>query len=334
MPPFDAILQSEIDVEDPVTQGLCQKIKDNFDAHESAIGTIVGGNLPNPWFEVDDGGTPPMPLNWDVSTLSGGTVVLDGDTAFKGSHALKFTHPGGADNGGGTANSDLAPICPEAPAALFVGFSATNASVRVTFSVDYYDKDKVFIDGSTEILYNKVSVVPMPKTVVAVPLTPPATARYVSATCVMGDTDTDPGSATTIVLGLCDLVTGPVVRLYTPGAVTLIGNDSARVVNSTTPAEGRVGVVKRFGVVTLSWTITGSANNRFYYSRAYINGSPAAAQYSFFDAGTQDYSEDLVVRPGDRVSVYVWDTYGTASALSILNFRIKTADILTEKMLV
>jgi len=104
---FSAILNSEIEVGDPITQSLMQKIKDNDDFLNSTIGTLGTFDVLNGSFEIDaDSDT--VPDSWTKALHPGGSGAIAA-VSQHGTNAFKFVVPSGASNGGGTLTSDYIP---------------------------------------------------------------------------------------------------------------------------------------------------------------------------------------------------------------------------------
>jgi hypothetical protein len=106
---FDNITTAELAVGKPITNELLEKFKNRDDFLNAQVGTLAGISISNPSFEVDSDGDG-QPDNWTITFFTGGTGVIDTATAVHGAVSYKFTHPGGAGNGGGFMDSDFFPV--------------------------------------------------------------------------------------------------------------------------------------------------------------------------------------------------------------------------------
>jgi hypothetical protein len=105
---YDALTAAEIAVGKPVTNELMTKIKDDLDYLYSGLASVVGPGteILNGSLEIDadaDG----VPDLWALHEYPAGTGEFDTATPMHGERAFKFTHPGGAGNGGGYLRSDF-----------------------------------------------------------------------------------------------------------------------------------------------------------------------------------------------------------------------------------
>ena len=75
---FFSIPDAWIQVGQAITQRLWQRAKDNFDAIVGQVGTLIGSDILNGFFEIviDIAASPLRPLNWTVIEYLGGTVEL------------------------------------------------------------------------------------------------------------------------------------------------------------------------------------------------------------------------------------------------------------------
>lgn len=185
---WNPLTLAELTTGKPWTQALSRKIKECL---EYLYGGVAGGatrsGVPNGSFEIDSDadGTPDM---WTVSLYPGGSFLLDTALPNHGGKIAKFTHPGGAGNGGGYIVSEYIEVSPTW--VYFFGWTywCSAAGPKVIAHVLFYDKDKVYI--STADLVNSTT-----NPVVAArgyqTFSPPATARYVKFELIAGYTDTD-----------------------------------------------------------------------------------------------------------------------------------------------
>lgn len=186
---YDAVLDGEIQVGDPASQELFGKIKGNLDFLFGQIGSAI--QIPNGDFETDsdaDG----QPDNWTIATHPGGTVQLVTEGAnvpLEGANSLEFIHPGGASNGGGTAESDFIPVFGGQVLNISFILKSTAAGTKVNVTAKYWDKDEVTI-SSDSVVYTSTSN-PTSAKLFTVPDTAPSTAKFVTIELEGGATDTD-----------------------------------------------------------------------------------------------------------------------------------------------
>jgi len=106
---FDNITTAELAVGKPITNELMEKFKNRDDFLNAQVGTLGVLTISNPSFEVDSDGDG-HPDNWTENFFTGGTGALDTTLSIRGAQSYKFTHPGGAGNGGGNIVSDFFPV--------------------------------------------------------------------------------------------------------------------------------------------------------------------------------------------------------------------------------
>ncbi len=173
--------------DDPITTTYLQNIKDNEDALNGAIGTQSAADIPNGSFEIDsdaDG----KPDNWTIGFFTGGSQSLETTAPAHGAKALKFTHPGGASNGGGDAYSDYFPLTALKQFSVSGILKASNAGIHVKVWLYYFDKDKL-ATGSPVSLYDNQTTNPTSYTAYTWQVTPLSTALFVKVRLVGGDSD-------------------------------------------------------------------------------------------------------------------------------------------------
>lgn len=323
---FISIPDSWIQVGQALVQRLFQRIKDDLDSLFAITGTLLGDNIVNGFFEVveDEGASPLRPADWTVSEYLGGTVQLDDGTSTKGKYALLFTRPGGAGNGGGDATSDYFPVDALDPFMVQAVFWATpNANVRIKIDIDYFDEDKVFIIASTQNIYNNNATNPTarPEPLWMVPVIPTA-ARYMKFIFIGGDTDTDPGTSTNIVLDNVAVVH------HAPFAAgdLVVGSsfiETSTTSGSTVPAKDihldRAGTLR----ITFDAKHLNATGGEFQIYR--IRGGVPSAVGTLFTAGTSysNKSEDVAGwRKGDILELRMKQTSASAH---VKNLLIKSA---------
>lgn len=179
---YNAILDGEIAVKQPVKQSLMQKIKDNFDYLYSTIAGATGVSFPNGDFEMDSDESG-VPDNWAISLFPGGSQSLDTAAPGSGSKCLKFVHPGGTGNGGGYAKSDYIPY---AGAGWVTMLIKATAAMKNKVTAYWYGKDKAVI--SSTVLDERTNTPTNWTPLICSLNSPPAGAKYVRIELVGGDT--------------------------------------------------------------------------------------------------------------------------------------------------
>jgi len=143
---YEAITDQEIAPNQPVSNDLLKKVKDNFDAHEAAIQSGLGGGstpgvIPNGSLEADsdhDGN----PDNWTLGYYSGGSYGIDMTDWAHGTRSIKFTAAlSGVGNGGGWMLSDYVGVSPIYIPPLWFGYKTSVANMGIRVTARYYSAD-------------------------------------------------------------------------------------------------------------------------------------------------------------------------------------------------
>lgn len=182
---YESIDSADIEAGKPVDNDLMTQIKNNEDANNAATAGAINYDIPNGDMELTDAS---FPANWTPTTYPGGTAGLETTSPLNGTQSMKFTHPGGASNGGGYADSDYLPCGENAPFRVSWLHSATAAGMKNQVYIRWFDEDKVFISATT--IYESISN-PTTETQFSNVANPVSTARFWRARVVGGFTDTD-----------------------------------------------------------------------------------------------------------------------------------------------
>ena len=141
---FNPILDAEIEVGDPITQDLMQKIKDNQSYFNGLVGQFNTLDLVNGSFE-EDSDADDTPDNWTWTAHPGGSKAVNNG----GSHGAKYfsiTAPSGGTNGGGYLDSDYYPMSDAARGATLSWYLNSNAAtIGIKVTVRAYTFAKAFI---------------------------------------------------------------------------------------------------------------------------------------------------------------------------------------------
>ena len=330
---YEAILNTEIEVDDAITQSLMQKIKDNFDFFNSSIGG--GQELINNSFDIDSDGDG-EPDSWGITLYPGGSSDLDATNAEHGAFALKFVHPSGGGNGGGNALSDYIPCNENYP--FFIEFlhKCSQSGVKNIIQAIYYTEGKVYI-AADDTIYEKTTNPTIWEVVVTSAATIPSTAQYCKIRIIGGFTDADPGSSTNIWFDniLIDY------NVYTSNGASLgdfivydEGGDNAGG-SDALAGSGLVGATPT-KVAEANILYPGEVDVRMYVddnggtgkARIYVNGSPVGTEHTF---GTPSAFEDLAiaVEVGDLLQVYGYGAAGDGMFLNHITVHsVKRAPVL------
>ncbi len=161
----------------------------------NALGGSGGSALnivPNSSFENDvdaDG----IPDQWTRTLYTGGSGALVSTDSADAKFSYKFTHPGGAGNGGGYLTSDYVTWSTFRMLGVAVSLKCSVAGIKVIVRVKFYDKDKAFL--SNVDVYTSTANPLVWALIYAKNIDTPATARFaklelhggVNDTAVAGD---------------------------------------------------------------------------------------------------------------------------------------------------
>lgn len=186
--PYNAILSSEIQVKQPLRQELMQKIKDNFDAHEGRL-AVAGdaSGVPNGSFEIDsdsDG----IPDSWSRSLYAGGSAAYETAAPAHGAKSYRFTHPGGAGNGGGYLESDYMEVAAGNNYTMSFLLWASVSEMKNQVVVRYFSAAKAYLSESAVYSSTANSLVVMRH---FASFMPPSNARFIKLRLIGGFTDTN-----------------------------------------------------------------------------------------------------------------------------------------------
>jgi hypothetical protein len=147
-----------------------------------------GDGVPNGSFEIDSDADD-IPDSWSRSLYPGGSGGFETTNPAHGAKAYRFTHPGGAGNGGGYLESEYIEISELERYVLFFIHWASNAGMKNIVRVRYFDRGKVFL--SSVDVYSSTNNPTSPTLFVSSSFAPPSTARYIKIQLIGGFTDTN-----------------------------------------------------------------------------------------------------------------------------------------------
>jgi hypothetical protein len=310
---YDAITAEEIAQDQPVTEPLLTKVKGNFEYLYSMITSPVG--VPNPSFEndTDVDGTPD---NWTLNLYTGGTFDLDDTSPNHGAKCAKFTHPGGAGNGGGYLTSSYLECSPTIYYWLSFLLWASAAGMKNIVSVKFYDEDQSYL--SETVLLSSTSN-PATATFYTYVFIPPAGARYMKIVLTGGYNDTDvAGSAyfDAVEIGN-DLARRPPV---TAGSLVLVASAPTERGGTDSWSQIKEVTINRPGAYRVSWSSTNANNTYATYTQIYKNGvAVGVSEVNQTNGSTLIHSQDLSGwQKGDLLQLCIYvQTGGTGSASNL-----------------
>ena len=320
MPPA-GITTVEIAAGKALTQPLMTKIKDWVD-HLYGL-SISASKVPNGSFEIDsdaDG----VPDQWDKDLYAGGSFSLqnaDDDTSIHGAACAKFTHPGGASNGGGNLTSDYMECSGAKP--LTVGFSlkvsATGAKNQVL--VLYYDEDEVTVSAD-DTVYSGTSG-PTSWTPYSYVSVPPSGSRYCKIKLVGGFTDTDPGASRDTYFDDIWLVEDD--HTYRSGDYIINKYGRAICQNNAGYRKQHEFKMGNSGVINTVVGLMHSAGT--VNGRVYVNGAAVGTARQTTSTSFVTWAEDITVEKGDLVQLYIDNDTVGASCQGVLFLCIDSPSV-------
>jgi len=185
---FSALTAAEVAQDAFITTTLMNKIKDNFDylyGQFSQVPDVPNGSFEN---DADSDGTPD---NWTKALYPGGALAADTTTPADGAKAVKFTHPGGAGNGGGSLTSDYIPCSEYVKYWASFLHKASAAGMKNLVQVQYYTAAKATNGAAVELYDSTDAGAPATWTQYVAQFTPTASSRYFKIIVIGGYTDTD-----------------------------------------------------------------------------------------------------------------------------------------------
>ncbi len=315
---FESIDQAEIDVKQPVTKPLMQKIKDSLDF----LNGIAGGDgtaLANGSMELDSDASG-EPDSWTRATFSAGTVERTTTTAevAHGLAAIKMVHPGGGANGGGTLESDYIACQDTRVWHLNFDHRATAAGMKNEVVVRYFDEAKSDL-AADETIYSSTAN-PTAWDVIRAYINPPATARFMKIKLIGGKDDIDvAGSAFFDGLELSRYKSGKWTSQTDASGSKIAGfhqhYDKQPSEGGTVPSGQTVtpalsfiadnaGVLDYYFSMSRGTGTTGTASMQVRL-KGVLQGSP---ETEIDPAQIEEQSGQLTVKAGDLVEIVCWHT--------------------------
>ena len=299
---YTAITNDEIQVKKPVRQELMQKIKDNFDAHETKLSAASGAEIaPNSSFEVDsdaDG----IPDNWTRYLYPGGSGGFETTNPAHGAKAYKFVHPGGTGNGGGYLESDYIKISGIGAIPYYLSWSMWSSvgGIRNDVTIRFFTLDKTFISENT--LYSSTSNPTSIKQFAEWIGYPPTDARYLKIRLIGGESSVDVAGTTYFDW----------IQFFDSQNPCFFGdelfclNASEKNTNSITYTRLKQTRLQIGGDIRIKFDIHTGNTARTAYGRIYKNGTAIGTERSTTSTSYVTFSEDIADwLVGDYVELYV-----------------------------
>lgn len=288
--PFVSIAPEQIEAGKPVDTELWQRIKDNEDFLYSVIGSGATLSVQNASFEIDsdEDGIPDM---WTRHLYPGGAGAFETAAPAHGAKAYRFTHPGGAGNGGGYLESDYIEVSEYLGYTLSVIHWATAAGMKNLVQARWFTKAQIELEtGSPVTLYASTANPLLPRPL-AFELLVPATARYLKIRLTGGYTDTNvAGSAYFDKVSLAESArTGYAAAPSPRGTIPFALLKQIQV--------------HRGGMWTVEFTLTAPGYGYPAYAWLYVDGVQIGPQRS--TTGEIVVTETIAMQAGSVIQVYV-----------------------------
>ncbi|MDD5774356.1 MAG: hypothetical protein PHS64_00260 [Candidatus Omnitrophica bacterium] len=300
---YNAITDAEIASGKPVCgpTGFGAKVKGNIEYLYSLLGTSIAAGVPNGSFEIDsdsDG----VPDSWSQDLYAGGSGGIYTTSPADGAQAIYFTHPGGANNGGGYETSDYIECSEYLNYVIGVILWSTAAGMKNKVQVQFYTKAKG-ANGSAVDLYNSTSN-PTTPTVFRFGIKPTADSRYFKLILVGGYTDTDVAGTTYFD----DVVLLSIMPDVTAGDMLIGSAPTERSGKDTSKVKKKEIRVLRSGTYRTSFEIKTSGETAS--GRIYKNGVAFGTNRTTTSTSYGVFEEDLVFAANDLVQLYCSVTSG------------------------
>ncbi|MBT9169565.1 MAG: hypothetical protein DDT19_02926 [Syntrophomonadaceae bacterium] len=193
---FSPITPAEIGVGRPITHGLWDKVRRNFDDHQARLAAVgMGmGQVPNGSFEIDannDG----IPDGWTRHLYPGGSGSLESlHHSAHGTRCFIFTHPGGVGNGGGELISDFIEADPFVRKILHFVLWSSVPGINNVVQIRFFDRARTHF--ATMNVYQSTSNPGVPTYFIRV-FTPPVHTRFIRIVLIGGFPDVNVAGQTT-----------------------------------------------------------------------------------------------------------------------------------------
>lgn len=282
---WDPITDEEIQPNKPVVGdgGFGKKVKGNLEYLYGNISLGQGDGIPNGSFEIDsdsDG----IPDSWTKNLYPGGAGSYEITNPAHGAKSYKFTHPGGAGNGGGYLESDYIEIHGLKTYWISWILWASVAGIKNIVQVRYFDKDKVELgSGSPETLWSSTSN-PTSPTLFTATYTPPATTRYVKYRLIGGYSDTNVAGTTYFDCISNEIANDAVTQLKLKTATGEVSTNIAEGANLTLPG-GEYGFYPQLRCQNINYQVTAqfadTLGTTSYITNIFLKGGDGAGTYVF-----------------------------------------------------
>ncbi len=326
---FEAITLAEVQPGEPLTNDVMEKIKYNFDYLYGLLGATGVIGVPNQSFEIDadeDG----VPDQWTKNLYAGGAGAYEETDLVHGAKAFKFTHPGGAGNGGGYLTSDYIEAAGGSQIGLRFWLKCSAAGIKVEAKLLCYDEDKIALAGADadRTVYASVDN-PTAWANVGGTAALPADTRYVKIQLHGGVDDID--VAGTVLFDFVNLLltqTNLHHEVFEAGDELLQSANTSRSISHTVWTLYKSIKLARGGTVRTYFELSGLTGDYQSYAQVRRNGVAVGTIRTKTVQDWEAFTEDISGwDAGDHCEVWC---YVVATAVDgIRNFRIKVADTFT-----
>ena len=298
---YTAITNDEIQVKKPVRQELMQKIKDNFDDHETKLSATGGAEtVLNGSFEIDtdaDG----IPDNWTRYLYAGGSGGFETTNTAHGAKSYKFIHPGGAGNGGGCLDSDYIKMAGSSAASCYVSWFmwSSVAGIRNMVTILFFSSGKTHL--SSIDIYDSTSNPTSIKQFANYIGYPPADARYLKIRIVGGEPSVN--VAGTTWFDRIQFFDSQVPCSF--GNESLCANESEKSTNSSSYVRLKRTRVQLGGNIRIKFDMRTSNTTYYVYGQIYKNGTAIGSSRSTKSDAYVTFSQDIANwSAGDYAELY------------------------------
>jgi len=334
--PFSTISTVQLQPARPITTDLISALYNRDEDLNARVGSIADINISNPSFEVLSGTNP---ANWTITLFTGGTYSVDTSIVAHGGKSLKFTHPGGAGNGGGQGESDLFPVTTSIKYVVGHQIYNTVVGVRNKVLIRPYDKNLTTLPDST--YYDTLSSAHGTGVYADVyaTYTPPSSARFVKVIPQGGTTDTDPGALANIYFD--NITMKPkTIKSVTGGSYIIIESTARRGTKDPTYIKLKEQKINLLGSIKIHYEaayggdVLGGVGGGYF--QIWRNGSAIGTETTLAANGTGVSTAALVFttistvisgwKPDDLVQIYAHRSTGANNEAAVKNMRLQVAN--------
>lgn len=189
--PFTTISTVQLQPARPVSTDLMNALYNRDEDLNVRVGSASELDITNGSFEVLSG---TAAAGWTITVYTGGAVAVDTSIVAHGAKSLKMTHPGGAGNGGGEAESEAFLV--SSAKQFTIGYQIKTNATGARNKVIIRPLDKNLTTLADVVPYNKLSSVDGTAAWASTytTFTPPSSATFAKIVLQGGTTDANPGA--------------------------------------------------------------------------------------------------------------------------------------------